>query len=110
MTDNSHPENGNIKLTIAKFSVLILSSLLFMVGITIVFKAASFEKQASAVTKTDNTQSKEKNISISAYDIKNVYSCGGYLCLIAQNKTSPRQKIVIINPADINDIKYINLQ
>ena len=110
MTDNPSPENGNLKLTIAKFSVLILSSLLFIIGITIIFKAASFEKKASASAKTNNMTAKEKNILISPYDIKNIYPCGSYLCLVTQNKISAEQKIMIVNPADIDDVKYINLK
>ena len=109
MTGNSSSENNDIKLSIAKFSVLILSSLLFIIGITIIFKAASFEKKASSSVK-NNMPTKEKNISISPYDIKNIYSCGNYLCLVTKNKISADQKILIVNPDDINDIKYINLK
>lgn len=103
----NNKNKDDFKLSIAKFSVLILSGLIFVVGGLIIYVATKSEKSLPTASK-NLVKNNEISVKINADDmIKTTYSCGKYICV---NITSSKdeEKIIILNPENLSDIKTVN--
>ncbi|OPZ78430.1 MAG: hypothetical protein BWY78_00588 [Alphaproteobacteria bacterium ADurb.Bin438] len=96
----------DFKLGVVKIIVFVLSGLIFVCGSLIIYGAIKFQNKKIETVEI-NAKTIEKSFELeNGTFIKSSFSCGKHLCVNVKNDKD-QEKIFIINPDNLSDIKTL---